>query len=157
MSPSAIIVHPRKGFPDGYLSTACRKFVGMLLDYFLCTANFYWDYLLFAISEVKDLPYLARTVLVGFIPHPISSVFGSVYLANWSALICKNTYQSVNVLLVRIWQIGVPSLNKHIRKNLCVQVLVILFGIHLIFHQQSIPVYEHIVSVTHSPPTTRTA
>ena len=41
------------------------------MDYFLCTVNSRWDSLLFTISEVKDLPYLACAVSVGFNPRPI--------------------------------------------------------------------------------------
>ena len=43
----------------------------MLFDYFLCTVNSYWISRSFAISKVKDLPYLPRAVSVGFNPHPI--------------------------------------------------------------------------------------
>ena len=68
---SAIFVHPRKVVLDRYLSMACRLSLGMQFGLFLCTANSCWDFLLFAISKVKDLPYLAIAVSVGFIPHPI--------------------------------------------------------------------------------------
>lgn len=41
------------------------------MDYFSLYCEFLLEFGLFAISAVKDLPYLARAILVEFNPHPI--------------------------------------------------------------------------------------
>ena len=55
----------------------------MLLDHLLCTANSCWISPLFAISKVKDLPYLACLGFGGNQPSPYSVyVFLDLILAN---------------------------------------------------------------------------